>query len=86
MGICGAGDQRETVVIGGVDSRVPNYPLAGTCTINDHILDDESWPNHGQFVAHVTKVGDDLVAAGLITQRERAAVVSAAARSDVGNQ
>ena len=41
MGICGEGDDRPTVVIGDIDSGVTNYSLAGTCTINDHILDTE---------------------------------------------
>ncbi len=84
MPVCETVDDRPTVVIGGVDSGVPNHALAGNCTINDHILDTEAWPNHGQFVAHVTDVGADLVDAGVIDHRERAAVIRAAAMSRVG--
>ena len=86
MPICEPADTRGTVVVGGVDSGVPNASLAGTCTINDHILDGEPWANHGLFVEHVTEVGDQLVAADVITHRERAAIIRSAALSDVGNQ
>jgi hypothetical protein len=84
VGICGETDTRATVVIGGVNSRVPNRPLAGTCTINDHILDGEDWASHGAFVSHVGEVADELLEAGVISGRERGQIVSAAARSGVG--
>jgi X-Pro dipeptidyl-peptidase len=66
MGICAEEDTRETVVVRGVDSRVPNHTLAGICSINHHILDDEEWGNHGQFMRHVREVADQLRAAGVI--------------------
>ena len=72
------------MVVGGVDSGVPNGSLAGACTINDHVLDTEEWPDHGQFVRHVTEVGKRLVAADVITGRQRSAIIRAAARSGVG--
>ena len=84
MAICEAEDTRSTVVIGGVDSRVPNYPLAGICTVNDYILDEEAWDSHGQFVSHVTEVVGLLADAGIITDAEVGRIVSAAARSSVG--
>ena len=86
MGICGEGDDRPTVVIGDVDSGVSNYSLAGTCTINDHILDTEDWDNHGAFVRHVQVVAHELRKAGVITVAERNAILVAAAQSDVGNE
>ncbi|MGH8823051.1 MAG: CocE/NonD family hydrolase C-terminal non-catalytic domain-containing protein, partial [Jiangellaceae bacterium] len=85
MPICAEPDARATVIVGDVDSGVPNHTVAGGCTINDHVLDDQEWGNHGQFVLHVEEVADLLMAADLITARERAALVSAAARSDVGS-
>jgi len=84
MPVCAEADDRDTVVVGGIDSGVPNHQLAGLCTINDHILDGEPWSNHGQFVRHVTEVGHELVAAGVITHRDRAAIIRSAARSSVG--
>jgi len=84
MPVCESVDPRGTVVIGGVDSGVPNHALAGNCTINDHILDDESWSNHGRFVDHVTDVSGELVAAGVIDNSERAALIRAASMSEIG--
>ncbi|NED94058.1 Xaa-Pro dipeptidyl-peptidase [Phytoactinopolyspora alkaliphila] len=84
MPVCTEDDDRATVVIGGVDSGVPNHALAGSCTVNHHILDGEHWDNHGEFVRHASDVADQLRAASVITARERAAIVSAAARSAVG--
>ncbi|GAA3734325.1 Xaa-Pro dipeptidyl-peptidase [Plantactinospora mayteni] len=84
MPVCAQPDTRPTVVVGGIDSGVPNRALAGTCTVNDHVLDTEEWPDHGRFVRHVTEVADRLVAAEVITARQRSALVRAAARSPVG--
>jgi X-Pro dipeptidyl-peptidase len=85
MPIC-ALDARDTVVVGDVDSGVPNRALAGQCTINDHILDGEPWPDHGEFVRHVAEISGQLVSADVITHRERAAIVWSAALSNVGTQ
>ena len=85
MPVCPDADTRSTVYAGDVDSGVPNRSLAGTCTINDHVLDTEAWTNHGQFVEHVAKVGKQLVAAEVVSQPERADIVAAAANSDVGH-
>ncbi len=84
MPVCDSVDERPTVVIGGVDSGVPNHALAGNCTINDHILDGEAWANHGLFVDHVTNVSGELVAAGVLDRTERAALIRAASMSNVG--
>ncbi|MFG1706597.1 Xaa-Pro dipeptidyl-peptidase [Nonomuraea sp. M3C6] len=84
MPICAEPDVRQMVVVGGIDSGVPNRSLAGTCTVNDHILDTEEWPDHGQFVRHVTEVAGRLVAADVITAREQSALVRAGAQSKVG--
>ncbi|HEX6327046.1 MAG TPA: Xaa-Pro dipeptidyl-peptidase [Jiangellaceae bacterium] len=84
MPVCENVDERSTVVIGGVDSGVPNHALAGNCTINDHILDGEPWSNHGLFVDHVTDVSGELLAAGVIDHAERAALIRAASMSNVG--
>jgi X-Pro dipeptidyl-peptidase len=85
MPVCESVDPRATVVVGGVDSGVPNRALAGNCTINDHILDDEPWSNHGLLVDHVTEVSGELVAAGVVDNSERAALIRAAAMSELGS-
>ena len=71
-------------MVGSVDSGVPNRALAGTCTISDHILDEEVWPNRSTFVAHLTKLADELLAAGVVNAAERAAIINAGANSSVG--
>ena len=71
LGICPNPDARATVVVGSVDSGVPNRTLAGTCTISDHLLDEEVWPNHSSFVGHLTKLADELLAAGVVSAAER---------------
>src|SRR5690606_17310102 len=83
-GECPDADARETVVVGGVDSRVPNYTLEDGCTVNDLLGDGDGWASHGAFVRHVGDVAASLTADGVLTARERDAIVRAAARSDVG--
>jgi predicted acyl esterase len=77
LGVCPEQDTRATVVINGVDSGVPNRALAGTCTINDHILDEEPWPNPNAFLAHLHEIADELLAAGKIDEAERDAIIRA---------
>ncbi|MGW9479876.1 family 16 glycoside hydrolase [Saccharomonospora azurea] len=83
-GACPDPDTRETVVIGGVDSGVTNHVREDGCSVNDLVLDDAEWRNHGAFVNHVREVTGRLVAEGVLTDKERTAIGSAAARSDIG--
>ena len=84
MPICDNPDTRSTVLLGDTNTRVPNRQLAGTCTINDHILDDADWASHGAFVSHVSGVADLLVEGGFISGREHGLLSSAAARTKIG--
>ncbi|MBB5789785.1 M14 family metallopeptidase [Jiangella mangrovi] len=77
-------DLRGTVVVGGVDSGVPNTTLADGCTVNNRVQEDAEWAGHGAFVRHVTAVVNELRADGVLTTREGGAIVRAAARSGVG--
>ncbi|SFP03313.1 Ig-like domain (group 3) [Amycolatopsis arida] len=81
---CPGSDVRPTVVIGNHDSTVANVDTGNGCTINDLIDEHGEYANHGQFVKHVRQVTADLVARGVISEQERARIVRAAARSDVG--
>ncbi len=83
---CPAPDPRETVMIGEHDSGVPSYALDDGCTVNDLILDEGEWNSHGAFVRHVGEVTDQLVTDGVLSGRERGAIVRAAAGSDIGHQ
>ncbi|TDE11419.1 OmpL47-type beta-barrel domain-containing protein [Jiangella asiatica] len=83
---CPDSDTRATVVVGGIDSTVPNVDTGDGCTINDLIDDDGAWPSHGAFVRHVTEVANQLVTDGVITTRDRGMITRAAAASDVGRE
>ena len=45
-----------------------------------------SWRNHGEYVSTVAHVAEDFIAQGLISQDEKDAIVSAAARSKCGSK
>ncbi|HMJ66923.1 MAG TPA: hypothetical protein VK615_16390, partial [Candidatus Binatia bacterium] len=45
-----------------------------------------SWRNHGAYVSAVAHAARDLLAAGLITEAQKDAIVSAAARSNCGKK
>ncbi|RIQ29641.1 ThuA domain-containing protein [Jiangella rhizosphaerae] len=73
-----------TVIVGGVDSGVANRTVSSGTTVNDLILDDQSWSSRGAFLRHVTEVTRQLQADGVITAREASSIQRAAAESDVG--
>jgi hypothetical protein len=73
-----------TVVIGGCNSGVPNTLFTSGCTISDliaHIAATSK--NHGKFLSGVAKLGDALVAAGIITPAQKDAMQSCAAASSI---
>ena len=60
-------DASTTVTFGSYDSGVSNRAVAGACTIDDQILDDEQqWGSQAAFLAHVSKISFDLLKAGKI--------------------
>lgn len=77
-------DVRETVVVGDVDSGVPNATLADGCTVGNRVQEEAEWASHGAFVRHVGAVVDELRADGVLTARDGGAIVRAAAQSAVG--
>lgn len=78
------GDDRETVWFRDDDTGIPNYEVDETRTVNDVIRDEDEWENHGQFVRHVGDTTSSLVTDDVLNPRERGALISAAARSDIG--
>jgi len=74
-------------VIGGLDTGVANQPLGDGCTMSDEIAKlAAAARNHGAFVSSVTALTNVWVRSGLITHRERARIISAAARSGIGHR
>lgn len=57
-----------TIVVGGIDTGVPNTLFAGGCTSADLIAEAKADAlNHGGYVAAVAQLGNGWVASGLIT-------------------
>jgi len=77
-------DVREFVTVGDIVTKVANLEISDGCTINDLIDEDAGYANHGAFVSHVGEITNALKKDGHITGAERASIVSAAARSNVG--
>ncbi|WP_327320968.1 OmpL47-type beta-barrel domain-containing protein [Streptomyces sp. NBC_01235] len=81
---CPEYDERLTVIVGTVDSGVPNRLTNSRCRINELIEDEKEWTSHALFLKHVKTVLDKLFAEGVVDQREYDAVQEAAARSGIG--
>ncbi len=69
-----------TVVIGGENTGVPNVLFSNGCTTSDLIANiEDNSGNHGAFVAGVAQLANALLAAGLITDAQKDAILAAAA-------
>lgn len=67
-----------------LDTGIANPERADGCTLLDVIWRAEPFARHGQFVATVSQATREFVHDGLLDERDRARIVAAAARSDVG--
>ncbi len=81
---CPEYDERLTVIVGTVDTGVPNRVTRNRCTINELIEDEKDWTSQALFLKHVKKVTDGLLADGVIDRREYKAVNRAAQQSGIG--
>lgn len=81
---CPDPDSRESVVVDGRDSGVPNRDVRDGCTINDLVSEDGHWASHGRFVEYVDTTTDELVADEVVDGRQKGAIMSVAGQSDVG--
>ncbi|MFD7937693.1 OmpL47-type beta-barrel domain-containing protein [Streptomyces sp. NPDC059755] len=81
---CPEYDERLTVIVGTVDSGVPNRLTDKRCRINELIEDEKEWTSHALFLKHVKTVLDGLFGEGIVDQREYDAVQEAAGRSGIG--
>ncbi|MEV6996433.1 family 16 glycoside hydrolase [Streptomyces sp. NPDC093982] len=81
---CAEFDERLTVIVGTVDSGVPNRLTNSRCRINELIEDEKEWSSHALFLKHVTTVLDKLLKEGVVDQREYNAVRKAARQSGIG--
>ncbi|HWU08893.1 MAG TPA: family 16 glycoside hydrolase [Streptomyces sp.] len=81
---CPEFDERLTVIVGTVDTGVPNRLTGNRCTVNELIEDEKDWSSHALFLKHVDKVLDKLLTAGVIDTREHRKIYRAAKQSGIG--
>lgn len=81
---CPEFDERLTVIVGTVDTGVPNRITGNRCTINELIEDEKDWSSHALFLKHVDKALDQLFTAGVIDAREQKKIYKAAKQSGIG--
>lgn len=74
-------DGRPTIILGGINTGVPNQFFANGCSMADVIAQlAASSTTHGDFAAAVAHLTNQWVANGLITGSQKGAIQSAAAR------
>ncbi|KUO05744.1 OmpL47-type beta-barrel domain-containing protein [Streptomyces caeruleatus] len=81
---CPEFDERLTVIVGTVDSGVPNRLTNSRCRINELIEDEKEWTSQALFLKHVKAVLDQLLKDGVVDQREYDAIRKAARQSGIG--
>ncbi|AZQ40828.1 DUF1080 domain-containing protein [Streptomyces cyaneochromogenes] len=81
---CPEFDERLTVIVGTVDSGVPNRLTNSRCRINELIEDERQWTSQALFLKHVKSVLDKLLKDGVVDQREYDAIRVAARESGIG--
>ncbi|MER6113232.1 OmpL47-type beta-barrel domain-containing protein [Streptomyces hirsutus] len=81
---CPEYDERLTVIVGEVDSGVPNRVTNNRCRIGELIEDEKEWTSSALFLKHVKSVLDKLRKEGVVDQREYRAVNQAARQSGIG--
>ncbi|MEU0410738.1 family 16 glycoside hydrolase [Streptomyces griseorubiginosus] len=81
---CAELDERLTVIVGTVDSGVPNRITNSRCRINELIEDEKEWTSHALFLKHVKTVLDKLFREGVLDAREYDAIDAAARESGIG--
>ncbi|MEV0016905.1 OmpL47-type beta-barrel domain-containing protein [Streptomyces tendae] len=81
---CPEYDERLTVIVGTVDSGVPNRVTNNRCRINEMIEDEKEWTSQALFLKHVREVMDGLLDEGVVDRREYRAINKAAKQSKIG--
>ncbi len=81
---CPEYDERLTVIVGTVDTGVPNRMTRSRCTVNELIEDEKEWTSQALFLKHVDKVLGALLGEGVIDAREQKRIARAARQSGIG--
>ncbi len=83
-GVANATDQCQLTPVGATASPQNGCSLAQLCPCAGPAGTTVPWKNHGKYVSCVANVANDFVAAGLITQAAKDALVSTAGQSSCG--
>ncbi|MFG3259737.1 OmpL47-type beta-barrel domain-containing protein [Streptomyces sp. NPDC048172] len=81
---CPEFDERLTVIVGTVDTGVPNRMTQRRCTVNELIEDEKEWTSQALFLKHVKGVTAQLLKDGVLVERERKLINKAARQSGIG--
>jgi hypothetical protein len=82
---CIPSDLRPWVDTGSGPTSVANYVDADGCSIQDYVNAYQAGAkNHGRYVSAITHLANELARQGVISARQKAELVSGAARSDIG--
>ncbi|MFH8440456.1 OmpL47-type beta-barrel domain-containing protein [Streptomyces sp. NPDC018026] len=81
---CPEYDERLTVIVGTLDSGVPNRVTNNRCRIGELIEDEKEWTSQALFLKHVREVMDGLLDEGVVDKREYRAINRAAKQSKIG--
>jgi hypothetical protein len=75
-------DTRQSIIIGAINTNVPNTLFENGCTISDKLNEIAAAANrnHGQYVSAVASYTNGLAASGVITGKQKGAIQSAAAK------
>ncbi|HTG88370.1 MAG TPA: PA domain-containing protein, partial [Pyrinomonadaceae bacterium] len=75
-------DTSATIIIGGINTGVPNTLFPNGCTMSDLLTDlKDPAVNHGDYVSAVANLTNQWVADGLISGVQKGAIQSAAAKN-----
>ncbi len=72
------------MIVGTVDSGVPNRVTDNRCRIGEMIEDEKEWTSQALFLKHVRTVLDALEKQGVVDRREYRAINKAARQSGIG--
>jgi hypothetical protein len=82
---CDASDLSETLEIGGEDTGVTNVLFTNGCTMSDQVAEAAAAADtHGAFVSAVAHLGNDWRSDGVVTNKERSTIQTAAAHAKTG--
>ncbi|MFG2830220.1 OmpL47-type beta-barrel domain-containing protein [Streptomyces sp. NPDC048434] len=81
---CAEWDERLTVIVGTVNTGIPNRITRSRCTINELIEDEKDWSSQALFLKHVRGVTDGLRKDGVVDDREYRTINKAARQSGIG--